>query len=254
MSFTVPIYAPLKDQFSIDVDAIKTELDQKARPILQERTLSFKNNRSVYDPRSSLKIADDELLNNTSRYVENEDGTRNYVEGKYKTYHALNACWLPEEPDSEFNIYCFNDPKKTIFWHKYLKPFTWREEFINGPLYQSVLQFPWEYVQGVRILCMDSPSIGQAHKDSPTLANKKFFSRGHSSISFNIDAGGGVLKYLDDSETDHQVDNNVRIFHFDDSAPHGVTPITSRRYQVRIWGKLSIPYEELMDLDKAVWR
>lgn len=254
MSFNVPIYAPLHDQFKFDAAALKLELDQKARPVLQERTLSFKNERSIYDPKGSLKIADDELLNDTSRYIEHEDGSRDYVAGKYKTYHALNACWLPEEPDSEFNIYRFDDPKKTIFWHQYMKPFTWREEFIDGPLYKAVMQFPWEYIQGVRVLCMDPPSIGQAHKDSATLANKKFFGRGHASISFNVDHGGGVLKYLDDSEKDHEVDNDVRVFHFDDSAPHGVTPITSRRYQVRMWGKLAVPYTELMDLDRAVWR
>jgi hypothetical protein len=56
-----------------------------------------------------------------------------------------------------------------------------------------------------------------------------------------------VLNYIDRKGYQHSVDNNVKIFHFDDSAIHGVTPIKKNRYQLRIWGKLAVPYEDLFD-------
>ena len=248
----LPIYCPIKN-IEVDVDRIKQELDRLARPLLKENTLSFKNNRSIYDKNSSLTIADDQDLINTSHWQESDDGTRTFVEGKNKTYHAVNLTYLPEEPDSVWNIWKSVD-KKPIFWHIYKKPFTWREEWQDSYLKQIVDSLPLEYVQGVRVLIMDPPSIGQAHKDSATLLNKKFLESGHASISFNIDSGGGVLKFLDNQENSHEVDNNATVFHFDDSAVHGVTPISSSRYQVRVWGKLKVPYTDILDLDNAVYR
>lgn len=252
MMSELPIYCPLKD-IDVDVARIKEELDCLARPLLKENTLSFKNNRSIYDKNSSLKVAEDNDLVNTSHWDEREDGTRTYVPGKNKTYHAVNITYLPEEPESTWNIWKSED-KKPIFWHIYKKPFTWREEWQGSYLKEFIESLPFEYVQGVRVLVMDPPSIGQAHKDSATILNKRFLQSGHASISINVDSGGGILKYLDNAEVSHEVDNDVKVFHFDDSAVHGVTPISSSRYQVRIWGKLKVSYKDLMDIDNAVYR
>jgi hypothetical protein len=248
----LPIYCPIKG-FAVDINKIKQELDLLARPLLKENTLSFKNNRSIYDKNSSLNIADDADLVNTDHWAESEDGSRVFVEGKNKTYHAVNLTYLPEEPDSTWNIWK-SEAKKPIFWHIYKKPFTWREEWENTYLKKFINSLPFEYVQGVRVLIMDPPSIGQAHKDSATILNKKFLESGHASISINVDSGGGILKYLDNKEESHEVDNNTALFHFDDSAVHGVTPISSSRYQIRIWGKLNVPYKDILDLDNAVYR
>lgn len=248
----LPIYCPLKD-ITVDIIKIKSELDKYARPLLRENTLSFKNNRSIYDKNSSLQVAQDTDLVDTSHWSESDDGTRTFVSGKNKTYHAVNLTYLPEEPDSTWNIWKSVD-KKPIFWHIYQKPFTWRDEWEGTYLKEFIESLPLEYVQGVRVLIMDPPSIGQAHKDSATILNKRFLKSGHASISINVDSGGGVLKYLDNAEVSHEVNNDVKLFHFDDSAVHGVTPISSSRYQIRVWGKLKVPYESLMDLDQAVYR
>lgn len=252
MMSELPIYCPLKN-IEVDLGKLKAELDRLARPLLRENTLSFKNNRSIYDKNSSLGVAEDEDLLDTSHWAEAEDGSRVYVSGKNKTYHAVNLTYLPEEPDSTWNIWKSSD-KKPIFWHIYKKPFTWREEWNDSYLKSFVESLPLEYVQGVRVLIMDPPSIGQAHKDSATILNKRFLESGHASISINVDSGGGILKYLDAKEQNHEVDNDVKVFHFDDSAVHGVTPIKSARYQIRIWGKLKVPYTDLMDIDRAVYR
>lgn len=250
----IPIYCPLKKNFTFDSEILKQEIDLLIKPFSQERTLPFKNGRSIYDSEGVLNIAPDEILNDTSRYSLDENNNRIYISGTFKTYHVFNLTYLEEEPDSKIDIYNSTDPKKHIFWHKYKKPFVWREELENTYIKQVVEQFPWEYIQGVRVIHMDPPSIGQVHRDSHTFANKKYFDEGHASISLNIDPGGGVMKFLDNANQEFEVDNNVKVYHFDDSAAHGVTPITTSRYQIRIWGKLSAQYESLMDLERAIYK
>lgn len=242
----LPIYSPLVADFDFDKERLIAEIDSLLVQHAQERTLPFENGRSVYDPEGLLKIADDADLNNTSKYTLNEQGARIPVLGKFKTYNVFNLTYLEEEPESLIDIYRADDPKKQIFWHTYKKPFTWRKELDGTAIKKAVEQFPWEYIQGVRLIYMQPPSIGQIHRDSHPLSNLKYYKAGFASISFNIDHGGGVLNYLDGKEQ-RSVDNNVKIFHFNDSVPHGVTPIINNRYQLRMWGKLSVPYEDLFN-------
>lgn len=247
----IPIYAPIND-FSFDELLIKKEIDSLIKNHAVERTLPFKDGKSIYDSKGLLKVADDSILNNTSRYYLDENLNRIYVEGKFKTYHVFNLTYLDEEPDSKIDIYSSTDPKKIIFWHKYHKPFIWRSELENTYIKSFIDSLPFEYVQGVRLIYMDPPSVGQVHRDSHTFANKKYFESGFASISLNIDPGGGILKFLDSADNEHSVDNDVKIFHFDDSVAHGVTTITSPRYQIRIWGKLSVSYNDILNLNKSI--
>lgn len=248
-----PIYAPIKD-YNFDSGIFKKEIDSLIKQKAVERTLPFKDGKSIYDIQGKLQVADDDLLNNTSRYQLDDEMNRIYVKGAYKTYHVYNLTYLDEEPDSGIDIYNNKDPKKIIFWHKYHKPFIWRSELADSSIKKYIDSLPFEYVQGVRLIYMEPPSIGQVHRDSHTFANKKYFDEGFASISLNVDHGGGILKFLDNSDKEHSVDNDVKIFHFDDSVSHGVTPITSSRYQIRIWGKLKVPYEGLFDINNAIYK
>jgi hypothetical protein len=248
-----PIYAPIKD-YDFESDLFKQEIDSLIKQQAVERTLPFKDGKSIYDGQGKLQVADDELLNNTSRYQLDDNMNRIYIKGKYKTYHVYNLTYLEEEPESGIDIYNSKDPKKIIFWHKYHKPFIWRSELLDSSIKKFIDCLPFEYVQGVRLIYMAPPSIGQVHRDSHTFANKKYFEEGFASISLNVDHGGGVLKFLDNSDIEHSVDNDVKIFHFDDSVSHGVTPIVSSRYQIRVWGKLNVPYDSLFYQDRAIYR
>lgn len=248
-----PLFAPIKN-ISFDIQKIRQEINALIKDRAVERTLPFKDGKSIYDTEGLLKIADDHILNDTSRYYIDEDGNRKYVPGKFKTYHVFNLTYLEEEPDSLIDIYRHDDPKKIIFWHKYKKPFRWREELESTYIKQFIESLPFEYVQGVRLIYMSPPSIGQIHRDSHTFANKKYFSEGFASISLNIDSGGGVLNFIDNQGAQYQIDDEHKIFHFDDSAAHGVTAIDSDRYQIRIWGKLNRSYTELLDMEKAVFK
>ena len=246
MNNRIPLYVPLKNEFTYDSERLIKEIDELLVGLAEERTLPFNNGRSVYDPEGLLKIASDTELNDTTKYHLDEQGQRVKVEGKMKTYHVINLTYLPEEPESLIDIYKKDDPDKKIFWHTNEKPFTWRQELEGSYIKQCVEQFPWDYIQGVRLVYMSPPSIGQVHRDSHPKDNLRYFRKGFASISFNIAHGGGVLKFIENGE-EHSVDNDVKVFHFDDSVPHGVTPITSNRYQLRMWGKLKVPYQELFD-------
>ena len=248
-----PIYAPIL-HCHYDSDLLKEEIDLLIKTRAVERTLPFKDGRSIYDSQGKLQVADADLLNNTSRYQLDDQMNRIYVKGEYKTYHVYNLTYLEEEPESGIDIYNSKDPKKIIFWHKYHTPFVWRSELLDSSIKKFIDSLPFEYVQGVRLIYMEPPSIGQVHRDSHSFANKKYFNEGFASISLNVDHGGGILKFLDNSDTEHSVDNDVKIFHFDDSVSHGVTPIVSSRYQIRIWGKLNVPYESLFDINNAIYK
>jgi len=239
------IYRPITGRYVFNSEILKKEIDELIKNRAEERTLPFKNGRSIYDPNGLLSIASESDLNDTTRYYLNENQERVPIIGKFKTYHVFNLTYLPEEPESLIDIYKKDDPKKTIFWHKYKKPFTWRNELLSTEIKKSVEQLPLEYIQCVRLIYMSPPSIGQIHVDSHYTSNVRYYKEGFASISFNIDHGEGTLNYLDRKGAQHSVDNNIKIFHFDDSAPHGVTPIKKNRYQLRIWGKLAIPYEDL---------
>lgn len=241
-----PIYAPLSSEFDYDKDKIVSELRELIKDGEQERTLPFENGKSIYDQSGLLKIANQEDLENTTKYTLDKQGNRIPVAGKFRTYHVFNLTYLPEEPDSYIDIYRNDDPEKQIFWHTYKKPFTWRDSLQGTETKRYVEQFPWEYIQGVRVIHMSPPSIGQIHRDSHPISNYKYFRDGFASITFNLEPGGGVLNYLDKDNQQQSIDNNVKIFHFNDSVPHGVTPITTDRYQLRVWGKLSVPYTNLL--------
>jgi hypothetical protein len=240
-----PIYSPLSANFDYDADIIIHEI----MPLLineQERSLPFENGHSIYDQTGSLKIAPLTDLENTTKY-KIIDGQRIPINGKFKTYHVFNLTYLPEEADSYIDIYRHDDPEKKIFWHTYKKPFTWREELQGTETKRYLEQFPWEYIQGVRVIHMSPPSIGQIHRDSHPIANYKYFKDGFASITFNVAHGDGVLNYID-KDIQYSVDNNTKLFHFNDSALHGVTPITSERIQLRVWGKLKVSYRDLLDV------
>jgi hypothetical protein len=243
----IPTYTPLDSKYSFESARLIEEIDRLIRDQAEERTLPFENGRSVYDPSGILNIATDDELNNTTKYKLDEQGNRIKIEGTMKTYHVFNLTYLPEEPESLIDIYRADDKEKKIFWHTYKKPFTWREELEGTYIKECVEQFPWEYIQGVRLIQMNPPSIGQVHRDSHPKANIKYFREGFASISFNIAHGNGILKYIENGK-EKQIDNDVKIFHFDDGVAHGVTPITEPRYQLRMWGKLSVPYQELFNV------
>lgn len=241
---TLPIYCPLRSEFTFEAEELIREIDALVLQSVQERSLPFENGKSIYDQEGHLKIASDEVLNSATKYSIDEDGNRVPVKGALKTYHVTNLTYLEEEPESLTDIYRRDSVSKSIFWHTYKKPFTWRTELHDSAIKKSVEQFPWEYVQGVRLIYMSPPSVGQVHRDSHPVANHRYYREGFASITFNIAHGGGVMHYLD-KEQSIPVDNNVKVFHFNDSVPHGVTPISSPRYQLRMWGKLKVPYEDL---------
>jgi hypothetical protein len=207
-----PIYAPIKKTFSFDKSKMIDEIDKFLLPFVEERTLPFKNGRSIYDQDGLLNIASDEDLQNTSKYYLDENEIRVPVSGKFKTYQVINLTHLLEEEDSLIDIYKTTDAKKKIFWHTYKKAFKWRDTLENSYIKQVVEQFPWEYVQGVRLIYMSPPSIGQIHRDSNPLDNYKYFVVSKENIviggyEFKSDAKDLMDEFNEDGNNNYRILN-----------------------------------------------
>jgi hypothetical protein len=241
-----PYYAPLHGP-DYDQARIASELDAHVSPENSQLLVPpFVNGRSIHDPDKLLNIASDEELQNTD-YSVLVDGKRQVKRGKNGSFHLYNCTYIPEEPTSKVG-YMFNpeDPKKTLFNYVYKKNWTWQDTFSKSYLRETVESFDWQYLQLVRLIVMWPPSIGQTHFDSSPRWSRDYYNEGHATITLNVTNGGGKLYYKDHNNNERICDNNEKIWHFDDSTIHGISPITeATRYQIRLFGKLKKPYREL---------
>ena len=101
---------------------------------------------------------------------------------------------------------------------------------------------------------MNPPAIGMIHQDSNR--GNTYYDDGFAAFNINVLDGGGILR-AQSYNTDEVFDipNKHKIFHFDDSALHGVTKTSSLRVQFRIYGKMKKGYDylDMLDLEEAVW-
>lgn len=242
----LPYYAPIKG-YDYDQSRVIEELNLNVKkesgtdPIFR-----FKNGRSIVDQDKILNFASDEELQNTKHAVETENGLI-HKEGKYETFKLYSLTYIPEEPLSKLGHTFDPDNKQNgMFFYRYRHNWTWQEEYLNSYTRQVVESLPWEYVQLVRLIVMWPNSIGQTHADGKQGPLLRYYEQGHATITFNVSTGGGQLYYVDCDGESKVCDNTEKIWHFDDSCVHGVSRIIDEpRYQLRVWGKLKVPYESL---------
>lgn len=247
----IPVYAPING-FTYDRARLQKELEEKCADVAIERSVVFKNQKSSHDTSVSLQIASDEALKQTTHYEENGSETQTKT-GKYSTYRVLNITRLPEDPITTWHTYMERRGHKIAFWHYYRKPWTWMKELEDSYLREVVEQFPFEYVQTVRLITMRPPAIGQIHVDTPTRANNRWLDDGFASITLNVSSGGSLMRYSVGKQV-YDASPEVPISHFNDAYRHGVPELKSVRHQIRIFGKMDCDkYREMMDLDQAIW-
>ncbi len=246
----IPVYAPIQG-FAFDGARLLQEIEEKCVEEVVERSVVFKNEKSIHDVAATLSIASDEALKNTTHYEE-ADGQMQTRQGKYSTYRVLNITRLPEDPVTTWHTYMERRGHKIAFWHYYRKPWTWMKELENSYLREVVEQFPFEYVQTVRLITMRPPAIGQVHVDTPTRANNRWLEEGFASITLNVSSGGSRMRYLVGTDS-FDADPEIQISHFNDAYRHGVPELKSTRHQIRIFGKMDQQkYLAMMDLKNAV--
>lgn len=251
LEMEIPVYAPIHG-FSFDRERLLREIEEKCSEEVVERSVVFKDQKSIHDCEVPLKIASDEQLKETTHYEE-ENGQMITKTGKFSTYRVLNMTRLEEDPVTTWHTYMERRGHKIAFWHYYRKPWIWMKELENSYIREVVEQFPFEYVQTVRLITMRPPAIGQVHVDTPTRANNRWLEEGFASITLNVSSGGTLMRYLVEKDV-FDADPEIPISHFNDAYRHGVPELKSTRHQIRIFGKMSRDkYLAMMDLKSAVW-
>jgi len=251
----LPVFA--KIDFNFDQQKIKEELlsNNVFDKSMVATTDYTDDGRSRWDPEG--KIFPEKIFekNKEIHHYKQTSNTRELVKGKYNTFQMLNLTYLPEKEKTKQEAWEGNLEKKDKrpLWIKYRQPWSWRED-LNIPYTKSIIKsLPIEYPLTVRCILQDPPSIGVVHKDNGPITNKDFFDNGFGSITLNIDDGGGNL-WVQSYKTNKRFridESKYKAWHFDDACIHCTTEVISKRIQLRVFAKLSKPYNEILDLNNA---
>jgi hypothetical protein len=215
-------------------------------------TIYNSSGNSVWDPLG--EYFSEEIFSKNRKihhYVEEASNKgRRLIEGSYNTFRMLNLTHHPDESDSGHEAWKGHlaDKTRRPFWIEYQMPWVWRED-LHLPYTRSVIEsLPLAYLLTVRCITQSPPSIGVVHKDNGVKSNEEFFLNGFGSLTLNVQSGGAHLWFL--NHRDHRKykidESRYKCWHFDDSHLHCTTEVTSPRIQLRVFGKLKVPYESLM--------
>lgn len=245
-----PVYAPIKN-FKCDQGYIVKEVLHQCKPYFHEAG-ALKKRLELYNPKFNV-CTEEQLEECSYQYFKNNRRFTHY--GKYNPWEVVNLTWIPGVEDSKWQNVTTIDGKHYVLRDYCRDEWPWRPEFENSipAIKEMVSQFPFEYLQAVRLITMRPPGIGMQHKDSYN--NKTYFDDGFAEISVNILNGGGSLRFEATDESVHDISPmSCAAYHFDDSVLHGVTETDSFRVQFRIMGKMnSDTYMGLLDLSNAIW-
>lgn len=248
----IPLFAPIVG-FDYDQRILQEEIERDCWGLLVPSG-AIKERLTFYKP--SFSVCTDKELEENSYQVFDENMKRIWVQKKYNAWFTANLTYIPENEDSVWQNITAKDGKIEILRDKYRQPWHWRPELQNKLLYLKnyLSKFPFEYLQCVRLIVMEPPAIGMIHQDSNR--SNTYYEDGFAAFNINVLDGGGVLRAQSyNSNKVFDVPNTYKIFHFDDSALHGVTKTSSRRIQFRIYGKM-LPkhnYLDILDLQNAIW-
>ncbi len=262
---TIPTFAPLKVQGAYDQVIIKNEL--LSNNIFEHSivaTTVYQNGKSMWQPDGVFADNRFNKVNEIPHYDVDSSGNRTLVNGKYNTFQTVNLTVRDDYSKQESwegtntveNGKVTNGDRVPL-WIKYKHPWKFRDDLKLPYTYKVLSSLPFEYIQTVRCVMQQPPSIGVVHADSGPTLNKQYFDDGFASITLNIDAGQGHLWFFTESDKqEHSLDESKwDSWHFDDSCRHCTTEIYSPRIQLRAFGKLQsgVSYLDLLDLEHAIW-
>lgn len=240
----IPTFAPLKEQIDFDPGEIVWEMSSTG--ILNESiiaTTTFIDGKSHHKPPIGFNSKKFEKTNDVTHY--DKDGNLNA--GK-STFFMNNLTYVDERSKNE----SWDEDRTVPLWVKYDQPWNWRDDV---PYTKSIIEkLPFEYITTTRVISLLPHTSGVIHSDSGHLMNMKYYSEGNGSITINVMSGGGNLYFLDEYGKEQPVpEEEYKFWHFDDSKVHCVPQTESHRLQLRIFGKLNTEYEEILDLENALY-
>lgn len=240
----IPIFAPLKKQVKFDAEEISWELASSG--VFNESvyaTSGFVNGQSKWKAPGSFNAPIYKRTADVHHY--NENGELVYAND---TFFMNNLTYYDEHSKCE----SWDEERTIPLWMKHDKPWTWRDDV---PYTKSIIEeLPFEYVTCTRVITLKPGTAGLIHSDSGRVMNQEYYKNGNGSLTINVSHGSGNLHFIDDTNETHQVDETeYSVWHFNDAYNHCVPYVTGYRCQLRIFGKLSEPLEDLLDLDAAVF-
>lgn len=245
----IPIFAPIRNvefdnaKVALEMELITDDLHHVAIKTDQYGVSEFTSN-------SEFEIAPEEVRLRTYR-----SDDKGIIDGEFGSYRVANLTYLPDHPKSRYHqTFTTKSGRRSLYLYDYPCPWHWVPDLEIPYIRQLVSMLPFEYVQLVRSVILLPPAIGPIHVDSPKDKAREYYQKGFASITLNVSGGGGELLFQTKNGI-HTVQQSFSAWHFDPSTPHGTTEVTEPRFQLRIYGKLDsgITYQELMDLDNAVW-
>lgn len=261
----IPKFAPLKLQGAFDQVMIKNELlNADIFSHSKVATTVYQNGRSMWQPDGVFEEDEFAKVNQIHHYTVDDEGNRTLVDGEYNTFQMVNLTerdnyskqesWEGKNTVVDGKV---TNQDRLPLWIKYRHPWQYRGDLNIPYTYKTIKSLPFEYVQTVRCILQQPPSIGVVHADSGPLTNQTYYDEGFASVTLNIDAGQANLWFYNkDNDTEYMVDESRwDSWHFDDSCSHCTTEVYSPRIQLRVFGKLQsdVSYLDLLDLDEAVW-
>ena len=261
----IPVFCPTKIQYDFDQQRIKKELlDVGIFDHSKVATTVYQNGKSMWQPDGVFEHDDFKKVKNIHHYTVDKDGNRTLIDGEYNTFQMVNLTERDEysKQESWEGKNTVKDGKVTTgdklpLWIKYKHPWKFRGDLDIPYTYRTISRLPFEYVQTVRCILQQPPSIGVVHADSGPKTNSEYYDEGFASITLNIDAGNANLWFYNKADdTEYMVDESRwSTWHFNDALSHCTTEVMSPRIQLRIFGKLesSVNYLDLLDLEQAVW-
>ncbi len=241
----IPLFAPLKDQIEIDKEEILWELSSSG--VLGESivaTTTFFDGQSHHKSPAAFNETKFEDTASVTHY--DEDGE---LQDGADTFFMNSLTYIDERSKRQ----SWDKSRTVPLWVKHDEPWFWRDDV---PYTKSVIKnLPWfEYVTTTRVISLKPNTSGVIHADSGRIMNQKYYADGNASITINILTGGGNLHFIDEFSNTHTIDEDSNTFwHFDDSTPHCVPKVNSHRLQLRIFGRLEKNYQDILDMEKAIW-
>jgi len=245
-----PLFAPIK--ISFDRERLKKEILYSK--ILNEGFLAtshLKDNKNFWDNGTNFKSQ--EFIKQLKVPLWSDENRQSLIKKDIDTFYQINLTEFSNEAITDVWEGKHQDKTKIPLWIK--NDFSWklRKDF-QFPYLKKVLDsLGLNYFSMIRIVYQIPPSIGLIHKDSGPKTNLEYYNNGGVGITLNVSSGGGNLYFVNSQGQEITVDeDNICIWHFDDSALHCTNEVTSERIQIRIYGNHS-NYRELMDLTGVIF-
>lgn len=225
------VYQPF--DFTYDKQRMREEIDRVPKELFTKTIFPWKE--KVFNPQAfgNWTVGTKEMNENVSRWYR-ENNERVNVQGPIETPYTLSASWVPEEPVSRDSVYRVSETGKIDKLHTlYQHPWQWRDDIHIPYIREVVAQLPFEFVQLTRLIVTAAGGFCPVHQDESR--QDPYYDLGFGKINFNIMSGNQPLII---KAGDHTYYGDADTFYVNSAFPHGVEPITEKRVQIQVCGKL----------------